>query len=94
MNKENEIFPLVPLHIHHCNAAERAIQTFKNHFIAGLVSTHKEFLFHLWCRPLPQAVVAFNLLDNLVLILKPRRMHNYMVNLITTQHHFPCPKQK
>ena len=32
-------FQLVPPHVHRRNAAERAIRTFKNHFIAGLCST-------------------------------------------------------
>ena len=38
--EENEGFQLVPPHLYRRNAAERAIQTFKNHFIAGLVSTN------------------------------------------------------
>jgi hypothetical protein len=32
-------FQFVPPHVHRRNAAERAIRTFKNHFIAGLCST-------------------------------------------------------
>ena len=39
MEEENETFQLVPPHLHQRNAAERAIQTFKNNFIAGMVST-------------------------------------------------------
>ena len=62
MEEENENFQLVPPHLHRQNAAERAIQTFKNHFIAGIVSTHKDFPLHLWCRILPQAIVTLNLL--------------------------------
>ena len=42
--------------------AERAIQIFNNQFIAGIVSTHKDFTLHLWCRLLPQAIVTLNLL--------------------------------
>jgi hypothetical protein len=38
---------LVPPHTHIHNSAERAIQTFKTHFIAGLCSTDKAFPFHL-----------------------------------------------
>ena len=35
---------------YHCvNAAERAIQTFKNHFIVGLACVDKEFPLQLWC---------------------------------------------
>ena len=37
MEEENETFQLVPPHLHRQNAAERAISTFKNHFIAGMV---------------------------------------------------------
>ena len=36
-------YQLVPPHIHHRNAAEHAIRTFKNHFIAGLSSVDKDF---------------------------------------------------
>ena len=44
------------------NAAERAIQTFKNHFIACLGTTDKNFPLHLWDRILPQAITTLNLL--------------------------------
>ena len=62
MGEENEKFQLVPPHLHRQNATERAIQTFKNHIISGMVSTHKDFPLHLWCRLLPQAIVTLNLL--------------------------------
>ena len=62
MEEENETFHLVPPHLHRRNAAERAIQNFKNHFISGIVSTHKDLPIHLWCRLLPQAIVTLNLL--------------------------------
>ena len=45
MEEENETFQLVPTHLYQRNAAERAIQNFKNHFIAGMVSTHKDVPF-------------------------------------------------
>ncbi len=48
LTAENVDYQLVPPHVHHCNAAERAICTFKNHFIAGLCSTDKDFPLHLW----------------------------------------------
>ena len=47
MLEENEGFQLVPPHLHRLNASERAIQTFKNHFIAGLVSMHDNFPLNL-----------------------------------------------
>lgn len=62
MDDENETYQLVPPHLHRRNAAERAIQTFKNHFLAGLMSTNPKFPFYLWCRLLPQAVTTLNLL--------------------------------
>jgi hypothetical protein len=55
-------FQLVPPGIHRRNAAERAIHTFKNHFIAGLCRVDKDFPIHLWDRLLPQALLTLNLL--------------------------------
>ena len=55
-------FQLAPPGIHRRNAAERAIRTFKNHFIAGLCSVDKHFPLHLWDRLVPQAVLTLNLL--------------------------------
>jgi hypothetical protein len=40
-------FHLAPPHVHHRNAAERAIRTFKNHLIAGLCSTDRDFPLNL-----------------------------------------------
>ena len=62
MQEENEGFQLVPPHLHRRNAAERSIQTWKNHFIADIVSTHDKFPLHLWCRLLPYAILTLNLL--------------------------------
>ena len=55
-------FQLVPPHIHRANAAERAIRTFKNHFIAGLCSVHPAFPMCEWDRLLFQAELTLNLL--------------------------------
>ena len=52
----------MPPHIHQHNSAERAIQTFINHFIAGLASTDPNFPLSNWCRLLPQAELTLNLL--------------------------------
>ena len=62
MKKVNEKFQLVPPHIHRRNSAERTIQTFKDHFIAGLASTNRDFPLHLWCRLLPHACLTIKLL--------------------------------
>jgi hypothetical protein len=49
-------YQLVEPHNHHVNAAERAIPTFKNHFIAGLCSTDSSFPVYIsgmnWYRTL------------------------------------------
>ena len=52
----------MPPHIHRRNSAEHVIQTFKNHFIAGLASTDPNFPLSNWCRLLPQAELTLNLL--------------------------------
>jgi hypothetical protein len=39
---------LVELHNHHVNAAECAIQTFKDHFISALATTDSKFPLQLW----------------------------------------------
>ena len=62
MEDEDIDFQLVPPHLHRRNAAERAISTFKDHFIAGLCSTDPDFPLHLWDKLLPQAVLSLNLL--------------------------------
>jgi len=53
---------LAPPGIHRRNAAERAIQTFKDHLIAGLSSTDPQFPLHLWDKLLPQAIMTLNML--------------------------------
>jgi hypothetical protein len=55
-------YRLVPPRLHRRNAAERAIHTFKNHFIAGFCSIDKNFPLHLWDKLLPQAELTLNLL--------------------------------
>jgi hypothetical protein len=55
-------YQLVPPHCHRRNAAERAIQTFKEQFVAGLSSVDPTFPLHLWDRLLPQAEITLNLL--------------------------------
>jgi hypothetical protein len=52
----------VPPQCHRRNAAERAIRTFKEHFVAGLSSVDPAFPLHLWDRLLPQAEITLNLL--------------------------------
>ena len=62
MTSEGIDYQLVPPGVHRRNAAERAIRTFKNHFIAGLCSTDKNFPLHLWDQLVPQAELTLNML--------------------------------
>ena len=62
MQKQKTSFQLVPPHTHRANAAERAIQTFKAHFTAGLASVDPEFPVAEWDRLLDQAFITLNLL--------------------------------
>jgi hypothetical protein len=57
-------YQIVPphCHCHRRKAAERAIRTFKEHFVAGLASVNPYFPLHLWDRLLPQAEMTLNLL--------------------------------
>lgn len=57
-------YQLVPPHIHRANAAERAIQTFKDHFLAGLASCNLQFPLREWDRLIHQAVITLKLLRN------------------------------
>ena len=53
---------LVPPHNHRVNAAERAIATFKEHFIAALATVDKDCPLQLWDEFLPQVKLTLNLL--------------------------------
>ncbi len=79
-------FQLVPPHNHQQNLAEKATQTFKDHFVAILCGPNKSFPLNLWNRLLPQAEHTLNM-------LRPSRMtptisayaylwkqHNYNAN--------------
>ena len=55
-------FQLVPPDMHRRNRAERAIRTFKDHFIAILAGVDDNFPLYLWDLLLPQAELTLNLL--------------------------------
>ena len=55
-------FQLVPRHIHQRNAAERAVITFKNHFIDALCTVDPLLTYYLWDRLLPQVTMTLNML--------------------------------
>ena len=62
MRCEGINFQLVPPHLHLTNYVERAIQTFKDHLLAGITSCDPDFPLHLWDRLLTQATLTLNLL--------------------------------
>ena len=62
MLKHSVQFQLVPPHNRIANLAERAIQTFKNHFKVGLSSLHPDFCITEWDKLPPQAFLTLNLL--------------------------------
>ena len=47
---------------HRANKAERAIRSWKNHFIAGISSVDSSFPMHQWPKLIPQANITINLL--------------------------------
>jgi hypothetical protein len=47
-------YELVPSKKHQCNMAEKAIQTFKDHFVGVLSGCTPSMPIHLWCQLLPQ----------------------------------------
>jgi hypothetical protein len=53
---------LAPPNMHRTNAAEKAIDIWKCHFISGLSSVDPNFPMHLWCRLIAQATTTLNLL--------------------------------
>lgn len=55
-------YQLITPHVHRANIAEKAIQTFKGHFISIMARVDDSFPLHLWCRLLPQAEMTLNML--------------------------------
>ena len=55
-------FQLCPPNDHHTNQAEKAINTWKCHFLAGLSEVDPNFPLHLWCHLLHQATQTLKLL--------------------------------
>ncbi len=80
------MFQHVPPHNHQLNLAEKAIQTFKDHFITILCRADKSFPLNLWDRLLPQAKYTLNMLRPLQMtptILAYAyfwKQHNYNAN--------------
>ena len=64
MKKYEIDFQLDPPHMHRKNAAERAIITYKNHFISGLKTTDPYLPISKWYRLLFQCAITLNFLRN------------------------------
>ena len=62
MHKENVDFQLTPSGIHRRNTAERLIQTFKAHLIAGLCTVDPKSPLNLWDKLIQQAILTLDLL--------------------------------
>ena len=60
IKKSGAAHHLVEPHNHRVNAAERAIRTFKNHFIAGSCSADPHFPISQWHKFLEQATLTLN----------------------------------
>jgi hypothetical protein len=59
----NMTYQLVPPHHHQRNKAEKAVQTFKDHFVAILCEANKSFPLNLWDLLLRQAEHTLNMLQ-------------------------------
>ena len=62
LNKQATKIQFVEPHQHRVNASERAVQTFKNRFIAGLSMVDQKFPLQLWDILIPQAQDTVSLL--------------------------------
>ena len=62
MTSEDKSFQYVPPNCKRRNAAERAIRTFKTHFVSTLCTVDKDFPLQLWDTILPQTEMTLNLL--------------------------------
>ena len=58
-------YQLVPPDEHWRNIAEKAMQTWKDHFVSVLSGTANNFPLHLWCQLIPQMERQLNLLQQL-----------------------------
>ena len=60
--KNNVKYQLAPPYCHRTNKAERAIQTFKSHFLSGLATCDPSFPLREWDRLIEQATITLNLM--------------------------------
>jgi hypothetical protein len=77
-------YKLVPPGQHRLNQAERAIQTFKSHFISTLAGVDDKFPLSMWCHLLEPMELTLNLLrqsriaPNISAFVHVHGTHNYM----------------
>ena len=64
LQDEQITLQLVTPHMHRNNPAEMAIQTWKEHFLAGLASVQPDFCIAEWDRLIPQSNITLNLLQD------------------------------
>ena len=62
LTEEDCKLQLVEPHNHRVNAAERAIQTFKDAFISALATTDRDFPLQLWDKLTPQVILTLNMM--------------------------------
>ena len=63
IQEHNTNIQFVEAYNHKINAAERAIQSFKNHFVADLCTAHPHVPLQLWCELLLHAEITLNFLQ-------------------------------
>ena len=78
-------FQLTPPHIPRINAAERAICTFKNHFLSCLASVDPNYPINEWDRLIPQAQKTLNL-------LRTSRLHKHLSVYAALNGHYDFNK--
>jgi hypothetical protein len=87
IKKNRMTWELVPPNCHQRNMAERAIQTFKNHFVAILSGVDDKFPLSLWCHLVQPSELTVNLLQQSNVVPKilayahVHGQHNYMRRL-------------
>ena len=62
LKQHNITLQLVPPYDHRTNPAEKAIDTWKSHFISGLASLPPNFPLHFWDHLIKHATITLNLL--------------------------------
>ena len=84
--KKHAKMQMVPPDTHRRNIAERAIQTFKSHFIAILAGVDPRFPIFLWANCYHKQYSPWISCDHQTLLQKSQPMHMSMDNSIT----LPC----